>query len=331
MPRYELAETATLERLVEIRGLVEQSFGRLEEFRACGFREFKAVGALPQLATMQGIAFGRDITIRGELGTVSIDDAIPVFLRVLHEGGSIGSIGRVGCEIGFEEKQSSQSRRAYDTVLIEIRRGTHFVSYSANGSKVGKEVPYRLSFIREMIGVLGLPLVIDAGPGGFVLAHSASGELWISQSDGPNNENPAGFRCSVDANATWDDLLEKAGQFVKQASKRVIVQSWICGHVGGDSSLSNNDRIYHMAADARLPAKAIYLSADYLINSVYGLGGLRLLCGVKDEIATTLCSVPNCDVEIEIRTRSEGHKVVLVGSEADVRKVREKLGSQNSS
>lgn len=258
---------------------------------------------LVALSDLGGFAI-RAITTNGYLPLK--DDSIDLFKEVFGKGReAIGSIGLLIGLIGFEERNSQQSKRGYDTVNIRLENGKQYFSYNANGSKVLADLEYRRMFMQSLVHKLELPVRIVEDKIGFKLIQSDSKELKVLRS-GFHGENPSGFMVELSgiSDAELVNLLKKS---IKEfASQKRFEFEWsvLCsGYPDKDTSLL----IYDKVRQAGFPAKSYELQVEYSLKSIQGLEVLRKSCGKKDVIFFRPCgfSLPEddyCEVVIVIST-----------------------------
>jgi len=335
MLNRKIGTPVTFDRVLEIQQRAREALDGFVDFQVqTHFGEFAGFQKLPERPELTGISFGDEMTIRGQLPVK--DRCADVFGGILQRGKSIGHIGNLDVECGFEELESKQTRRGYDAMGISILGGRHFFDYGANGpSRVSLDVTYGRAFIERLVAALQLPLRIVDVPEGFALEHSLGRYLWISQSRGPKHENPSGFRCAI-AESTRESLLHRMDDFLEVCASRQLVRSWratplVAGvHLAPEENASSTV-VYDTTVAARLPAMNYDLDLEYAIDRIEGVEAIRKLCGKRQQVLSTLCSfrVQRDEASLQALTSAGGHQLRIAtnsGDEDGLTAVCEKLG-----
>ena len=297
--------------LDEIRKAASKSFA--------GFTDFSPVDAqnaffshnqrLPKLTEGVGVEL-LELTAKGSLPTKI--EPWPVFEQVCEQGHEITEIGYITILCGFEEKNSKQTKRAYDSVSLKVSQGRKFFNYYSNGSRVLKDREYRKTFMAQVLEKVHLPIDYEEKDGHFRLNHASSGELrlWRASFGGLD---PAGFFCEL-PEVSLGDAVRLVQVFLDEfATKKRFLHEWSAGREHGGKATKEPDlakRIYSLVVAADLPAETYEVDVEFNLQEPSGVESLRRFCGPDDEIFTRLCSFDLPDdnyAEIIVVTTTRGH------------------------
>jgi hypothetical protein len=272
------------------------------------------------------------------LGQLSIEGLLSLsrapyedFKGVLKKHTAIGMIGCLKIEVGFQERNSKQSKRAYDVLSLEAVRGKMFFTYSANGSLVIKDMSYRKNFMRRLIDKAQLPLEIEEQGEHFYLSRTSPGQLSFLRYSGSNYGSPSGFTCEVPAqmyDISVDILRACVDDF---GAPKHFKYSW---NVSSSNAQKNNvgegKQIYDMVLNSNFPAEKYFIRAAIKVNSLLGLDTLKLLCGETDECSTPIASFSlNNDnfANLIARTTAKGHLLQLESRfPIEIQEIEKQLG-----
>jgi hypothetical protein len=262
--------------------------------------------ALPASAALGGIEVTR-LKLAGMLAVDRIrsDDlrgALDTLTDAVARDGTL--IGR----IGYEARDSRQSRHACDSVSVSERRGERSFQSSRNGSRSTREPALAVTQIDEAAAVLGVPIRVRQAEGHFYLAHRDGGSLWLSGTRGPNGASPDTFR--VEWNRPWDQLVATLDAWVTRfGSGRLFEQSW--------SAISfpsaKPEEVLRAVVEARLPARRYEIELSGVLSDVeHGLEVLRSLSGRSSRIEVELGSAEYADdtsVQVLVQVSARGHRL----------------------
>lgn len=260
-----------------------------------------------------------DISITGFLSVKS--PPYDTFKAILADGAN--HVGKKAClevAVGFEEKNSQQSKKGYDKLAVELRQGCLFVSYEANGSLVMKDKAYARTFMEQLIACMGLPLVVTNAGDDYRFRHTEGGELRLSRCRGGEGISPSGFRCEVRTNDyhAWVDLLNKAVS-ANSTAKR-FMHSWAVYPFVGQTCQPSSEvslQLYELVAKSRWPAESFFLRCSATILDLEAIEWLRKLCGPKDECFIPAGHVILADekyINFDVVTSVNGHRLKLSSS-----------------
>ncbi|NOZ69220.1 MAG: hypothetical protein GXP46_08270 [Deferribacteres bacterium] len=317
----------SVEELLRIHETARRTLSGFDDFStgSIGHAYFEPE-RLPLLHDLKGIRL-IDISTEGYLTLKKEpwDD----FRDILERGANtIGKIGLLLLRCGFEEKNSKQTKRGYDTVDVKVEKGKRYFGYSANGSRVTNDVQYRKTFMTQFISAINLPLSIEEKDNYFTLRHNLSGELRISRG-GLRGENPSAFFCEMPG-ASNDELIERMKICMEKfASKKRFEYTWTARCSGiGSSELSR--QIYDMVIESNFPAIRYFLDIEYSLDDIYGLEVLKGMCGPDDEVFAGFFSftLPEDNhAEARIHATFQGYQLMLTMTDsAYLKLVEEKLG-----
>ncbi|MCF6209892.1 MAG: hypothetical protein L3K24_04260 [Gammaproteobacteria bacterium] len=266
-----------------------------------------------QLASFPNLVGLSDFTLEGYLTM----DPVPWFdlsdvIRKIDK--QIIKFGVCMIDIGYEERNSSQSKDAYDVVGLRLDRGKVYFLYSANGSLVCADNSYKREVVGGLIHHLGLDVSIEDGEGYFKLA-SQGRELKITRS-GLFGKNPHGFVFELEEQGAGK-LVEKLRSALDYLSSgKVITCSWRCFPRSMESTpyQDNLFEFFDLVRRQPLPAESYDLSVSIMASSIDDCEGLRTLCKDDDVIFTPLVGFNTSDKyygEIRVRTTKEGHRLWL--------------------
>jgi len=330
---YKVDGLFSIEKILEIRQKVRELFEGFSDFSPEESQRgyFEPKGKLPVFDELEGLSLVM-IHIDGYLP--SKDETLDTFIEILKQGESIiGDEFHLAVCCGFEEKNSKQTKRAYDTIRVWIRLGKLYFDYGANGSKVNADASYAKDFIKRLIHIMNLPIRIEERDGQYFLAHTSEGELSISRSLWGRG-NPTGFSCEV-MGTSIEEIVGCVKQFFAEcATKKRFDFYWSFGgvHLGTETVSAHErcKRIYDMAIKANFPADHYFIDIEFTLQDLEGIEVLKSFCGPKDDVYTRLCSfdLPEDNYgEIKIVTTSKGHQLRLTLRTPDnLKLVEKKLG-----
>jgi hypothetical protein len=282
--------------------------------------------SLPELPALTGAKLGRTV-IFGRLRGEPWD----AFREVLWRAPQLLPSENSEVQVGFEERESRQGARAYDTVSSTFRAGQPFFCYGANGSRVAKEPSYARSFLAEVIEALELPLELTTEGEEYFLRHSRGGTLHLPRK-GSRNQNPKAFHCALDG-ATGDELADLMQAFLTRfASDKRLNQSWQIWTASNliFKPMPGAEELYRAVREADFPADQYELHLTVFIEGLEGLDLWQGLVSGETQIFTEVGSVELSKtnwLKTGVVTTSEGHRLdVETRLEMDPAEIEEVLG-----
>lgn len=286
----------------------------------------EALESLPELPALTGAKLGRTV-ISGKLASEPWD----VFREVLRRAPQLFPAESSQVQVGFEERESRQSVRAYDTVSSTFRVGKPFFCYGANGSRVAKEPSYARGFLAEVIEALELPLELTTEGEEYFLRHSRGGTLHLSMK-GLKNQNPRAFHCEMEG-ATEDELVDLMQRFLSRfAGEKRFGQSWQIWTASNliFKPIPEAENLYRSVREAGFPADEYELQTTVFIDGLEGLDLWQGLVSGDTQMFTELGSVELSKtnwLKTGVVTTSEGHRLeVETRLEMDPAEIEEILG-----
>ena len=286
-----------------------------------GIHAFFNPKSLPSLAQLGHGGKIVDLTVKGLLSLK--EDPFPSFEQVLGVATThFLGIAATWVDVGFEEKESRQTRRAYDSFCIRCQEGKFSFLYGANGSKSHTDRGYRKQFMGRLIEVAQLPLILEDCNDHYRLRHQFGGDLWISHITFPDL-SPSTFRCELpeaSAAGSLDRLRRSLDAF---ASPKRFEYAWTVVPLHQlEEPLQFNERIvgmYQIVLNCRLPATSYSLDLTYTIEGCDAIEPLKALCGPKDKVFVPLCSywISNTKKEhlnLEVEICARGYRLLVEAS-----------------
>jgi hypothetical protein len=269
---------------------------------------------IPTLSNYPGIQVS-SVRVQGYIPSKM--DTKEAFREVFHKGAkTIGVAGGLMCSVGFEEINSRQSKRAYDTLSVAIAKGRRFFSYCANGSKVMNDPVYRQYFIEDLLRRLTLPVRIKVAGGYFYLVHeNPIMELQLLMA-GLDGRSPCSFSCQVE----WgeDILVEKIFEVLPMIStKKRFEVHWTASSMDELPSPEECDkgiRIFlEQIVQCELPAKEFFVDLGFRIQDLAGVEALRHLCDQHDvcHVALYTFAIGKEFVRILAEIKAEGYRLLF--------------------
>jgi hypothetical protein len=233
-------------------------------------------------------------------------------------------IAGIGMRVGFEEKQSRQSKRGYDTVgLGRISKNeSRLFSYSANGSLVMKNREYGKQFIQELIRVAELPIhFIDSSPRPS-LEHASGGYLNM-------RKGFTAFKCAL-PNETVEESVGRVRRVLEHcATPKRLDRHWNV-NVAASGTPGKANEILARTAKLGLPAESLEVNGRFILEEPCGVAAIQRLCGPEDVVFSPLCSFdlePPFYANLSVKTTAEGHWIELeLIDESALPEIEEALG-----
>jgi hypothetical protein len=217
-------------------------------------------------------------------------------------------------KIGYEEKETKQSKKGYETVGLKVDQGIFYFIYRANGSKVCADQDYGKSVIQELISCLGLAVTLEEGADFYKLIPTR-GELKILRG-GLFGKNPSAFHYELDVNEPEKliAMLQTAYEFL--GSGKVFECSWSCLPRLAEDNPYKDDvfSFFDLMRQQDLPADSYDLDLQLQVKELADLDVLQTLCRDRDQMYTRLVSfdIDEDDYgELTVQTTKQGHKLQL--------------------
>ncbi len=258
------------------------------------------------------------------------------FERILNDSrNDLARFASVFVDIGYEEKESKQTKRDYDRMGIALQKDELLFSYLPHGSRVVKDYAYRRTFLARLIEIAALPLIIeDKGPQ-YRLVHAQGGYLWISGYS-PPDLSPSIFKCELPGDSITTALARLQRALAALASSKRFEHSWSAylleEHELSTGAHSCAEQMYGILMNKGFPAESYTVGLHLTITHVEAVEHLRALCGPKDEILVPLCGfqLPHEDehyFNLELKTTHRGHRLLVEASvPIDVNELSTRLG-----
>ncbi len=315
---YQLESTADFARLEQVLQRMAAHFGVETHLRQGEVhRVHLERKALPQLEPALWPTLA-NVSVTGHLNVKSADSE---GLRVLLDAAAAcasDSPCRVLARVGFEERESRQNKRGYDTLSIEVRADKQMVNYSANGSKAATDKEYCQALFGQMIQALDLPLGLEAEAGVYRLAHQQDG--FLRTTGGFKGRNPTGFWCEVPANT--GNLLSALVYAEKTLSSgKVFARDWVVSanpELGPRPGAAACAQVLALLMQSQPQAEHFEITLNYLLDDAAQLAGLRALCEQDDVIFTDAFTFeqPGGGLGyVRIATQQHGYTVLVDASE----------------
>ncbi len=247
----------------------------------------------------------------------------PVFEHILNESSrDLAQAASVSVKIGYEEKESKQTKRNCDFIGVALHEGKILFVYSPHGSKVANDHVYRRSFLPKLIEIAALPLVIDDNGDYYRLAHQSGGYLWVSGCF-PPDLSPTAFHCELPGDSVGMALARMQRALDAIASSKRFESSWSVSlaaeHQRRTSDKTLAERMYHLVEAKGFLAESYFLSLDLKIKGIEAVESLKLLCGPKDSMLVPLggWGFPDEDehfLNMEVETTARGHRLHVEAS-----------------
>ena len=245
------------------------------------------------------------------------------FERILNDSrNDLARFASVSVNVGYEEKESKQTKRNYDSMGITLQKDRLLFSHSPHGSRVVRDYAYRRTFLARLIEIAALPLIIeDKGPQ-YRLAHAQAGYLWISGYS-PPDLSPSIFKCELPGDSVTTALARLQRALVDLASSKRFEHSWSAylleEHELSAGAHSCAEQMYGILVSKGFPAESYTVGLHLTITHVEVVEHLRALCGPKDEILVPLCGfqLPHEDehyFNLELKTTHRGHRLLVEAS-----------------
>ncbi|MHB0939887.1 MAG: hypothetical protein ACYC6A_26120 [Armatimonadota bacterium] len=333
MPQSSYYRSQFFYRHAEIEQICErarQAYSKYRVFQSqtCQHAYLHPGEGLPELGAVKGIRFG-SINAMGLLSLKK--EPFSDFRQILTQGASIARMGRLILHVGFEEKNSKQTKRGYDVISILIERGKQSWGYSANGSLVSNDPHYCAGFFRRLVEIIQLPLSIREDEQGVHITHTIPG---CEYRGGQQPIYPSGFFCDLPDDSV-DQLVSRMEIALQEfaSTKRFVYQWDVLPDLTGRlfQPIPESLELYHMVAAAGFPAERHEVHVDFFMDTIEGVDALQPLCGAKDVIFSHICSF-NIDKDrwanLEVETTMQGHRIRLeTRLPVDTREIKATLGA----
>lgn len=218
--------------------------------------------------------------------------------------------------IGFEERQSKQSRSSCDTVGLSFTDGNVSFSYYADGSKVAKDLEYRRTFYSRLIDEMSLPLSLRDVQGGFIFVHRNLEGLEILRG-GENGKNPSAFHCQISKEETGGyggKLMRALGEI---GSGKIFHFQWLIGTGRGGNPVhlpASGGEVFRFISSMKPSAEDYELQAQATFYSLDELDLIRSSVSRKDSILVQVGAFA-FDAErfanVEVRANEQGYQINL--------------------
>lgn len=274
------------------------------------------------------------VVVEGQLqGKRPYEEFREVFRRGM---GTVGAFGTLGVRVGFEERDSRQSKRTADTAGVWVIRGVPHFSYTPNGSRVAKDPGHRRDFMRRLAEASLVPLAFRDEGASFRLEHATGGELWTS-GGGLGGVNPSQLRIAMPERCAIE-LVDILAQFLDSfGSGKRFDYAWRAQPTFDgrpQHEMEEGPRILAQVVQAGFPAASYSIHVVFRLAEIEGIEILRALCGPKDEVLLTFCSFEwprGNQVNLDVVTSAAGHRIEAeCRLPVDAAEIGEPLGLQLS-
>jgi hypothetical protein len=218
--------------------------------------------------------------------------------------------------IGFEERQSKQSRSSCDTAGLSFTNGNVSFSYYADGSKVARDLEYRRAFYSRLIDIMMLPLSTRDVQGGFIFEHRNPEGLEILRG-GEDGKNPSAFHCQIskeEISGYGGKLMRALGEI---GSGKIFQFQWMMGtgRGGNPSHLpASGNEVFRFISSMKPSAENYELQAQATFSTLDELDLIRSSVSRKDSILVQVGAFAfdaERFVNVEVRANEEGYQINL--------------------
>jgi hypothetical protein len=279
------------------------------------------VAAIARLGDVGDYAAFKSLSVQGWLSLAQ--PPFSVFERILNDSGrDLARFASVFVDIGYEEKESKQTKRNCDRMGVNLQKDRLLFSYLPHGSRVATDCAYRRTFFTRLIEIASLPLIVEDRGSHYRLVHAQGGYLWISGYS-PPDLSPSIFKCELPGDSVKAALARLQRALADLASNKRFEYSW-SAYLLEEHELSTHahscaEQMYTILVTKDFPAENYTLGLHLVIQRIEVVEHLRALCGPKDTMLVPLggFGLPGEDehyLNIEVETTARGHRLHVEAS-----------------